>query len=123
MKTLNKVHSKMLSLAVVLGVLLMQASCAGGRMYSTANNQYVDPVCGTTVSADTHLQSTYEGRIYYFSSEECLAVFEKNPARFTQNQARHGGHMGMDGLGWWGPVLGGIMVVGMVAAMAIGVNH
>jgi len=123
MKALKMIHRKILSLALVLGVLLLQASCAGGRMYSTANNQYIDPVCGTQVSADTHWQSTYEGRTYYFSSEECLAVFEKNPARFTQNQARHGGHMGMDGLGWWGPVLGVIMVGGMIAAMVIGVNH
>lgn len=124
MKKLKKLQKKLLAGTILLGVMLMQISCSGTRMYSESTaHAYIDPVCGTTVKADTELQYEYEGRIYYFGSAECLAVFKQNPARFTQNQNRHHGHMGMNRLGWWGPALGVIMVVGMVGAMMIGVNH
>lgn len=102
----------------------MQTGCAGPRMYSQYNDQnYIDPVCGTTVEPDTELKHEYDGRTYYFSSTECLTVFKQNPGRYAQNPNQNNGHMGIGNLGWWGPVVAGIMVVGMLTAMVVGVNH
>ncbi len=124
MRNSNVLYRKTLVNFTLIGIVLMQTGCVGPRMYSQNNSQaYVDPVCGTTVEPGTDLKYEYEGRIYYFSSAECLAVFEKNPGRFAQEQNRHNGHMGMNRLGWWGPALGVVVVAGMVAAMLIGVNH
>ena len=124
MKNIKDLYRKTLVGFTLIGIVLMQAACAGPRMYSQNNSQaYIDPVCGNSVEATTDLKYEYEGRTYYFSSAECLAVFKQNPARFAQEQNRHNGHMGMNRLGWWGPALGVVMVAGMIAAMVIGVNH
>ena len=123
-KNVKDLFRKPLVGITLIGVVLMQAACAGPKMYSQNTSQaYIDPVCGNIVEATTDLKYEYEGRIYYFSSAECLAVFEQNPARFAREQNRQNGHIGMNTVGWWGPVLGIIIVTGMVAAMLIGVNH
>ena len=43
-----------------------------------------DPVCGMTVDPATAVHhTTYEGRVYYFCSAGCLALFAADPARYA----------------------------------------
>lgn len=120
----KNLYTKLVISIILLGVIFMQSGCTGQRMYSQNRSYtYIDPVCGTKVEPDTELKQEYDGRTYYFSSPECLEVFKQNPGRYVQNPNRNYDQMGINHMGWWGPILGGIMVVGMVAAMVIGVNH
>ncbi len=44
-----------------------------------------DPVCGMQVEESiAPAQAEYEGRTYYFCSEACRAMFERNPGRYAQ---------------------------------------
>jgi Cu(I)/Ag(I) efflux system membrane fusion protein len=47
-----------------------------------------DPVCGADVSISKAekegRRSTYQGKVYYFSSDECKALFEKNPNSYVK---------------------------------------
>ena len=47
-----------------------------------------DPVCGVDVSINkaekTGRKSTYQGKVYYFTSDECKEQFEKNPGRYIK---------------------------------------
>ncbi|MEB2787194.1 YHS domain-containing protein [Algoriphagus persicinus] len=116
------------NLWLIIGIsftLMTMVSCATGRMpSSTAIDKYSDPVCGMKADTGTQYQSTYEGTTFYFDSEECLQVFNRNPGKFAQgtNATRRMG-MGNGHMGSWGLVMGGIMVVGMTVAMIIGLNH
>ncbi len=48
-----------------------------------------DPACGVDVSISkaekTGMRSSYKGKTYYFSSDECKQQFDKNPQRYTKN--------------------------------------
>jgi|AntRauTorckE6833_2_1112554.scaffolds.fasta_scaffold04756_3 YHS domain-containing protein len=105
--------------------LITMASCGAGRVpYSTAHDKFTDPVCGMKADAETQYQSIYEGTTFYFDSEECFQVFNRNPGKFAQgtNATRRMG-MGNSHMGFWWPVMGGMMVVGMTVAMILGLNH
>ena len=44
-----------------------------------------DPVCGMDVETKPGaLQSSYEGKTYYFCSEGCKRSFEKDPKRYAK---------------------------------------
>ena len=47
-----------------------------------------DPACGVDVSINkaekTGRKSTYQGKTYYFSSDECKQQFDKNPAHYVK---------------------------------------
>ncbi|HYI23960.1 MAG TPA: YHS domain-containing protein [Thermomicrobiales bacterium] len=46
-----------------------------------------DPVCGMSLdSSQAVAQSRYEGQAYYFCSEECRKLFEKNPKEYLKSQ-------------------------------------
>ena len=45
-----------------------------------------DPVCGMSVDTNDAESSTYQGKTYYFCTEECKAKFDKQPAQFTSKQ-------------------------------------
>lgn len=49
-----------------------------------------DPVCGVDVSMNkaekAGRKSAYQGKTYYFTSDECKAQFEKNPERYVKKQ-------------------------------------
>lgn len=47
----------------------------------------IDPVCGKPVDEATGLSTKYQGREYYFHSEECLHRFESEPARYIEQAA------------------------------------
>ncbi len=43
----------------------------------------IDPVCGMEVDIQTATEKAqYQGRIYYFCSEDCRASFESDPERY-----------------------------------------
>jgi YHS domain-containing protein len=43
-----------------------------------------DPVCGMIVDEEkTELQSTYEGKTFYFCSSHCKATFDKAPQKYA----------------------------------------
>jgi len=58
---------------------------AAAGMYGTMSK---DPVCGVDVSINkaekTGRKSTYQGKTYYFSSDECKEQFEKNPNNYVK---------------------------------------
>lgn len=46
--------------------------------------QVKDVVCGMMIDDETaEARSTYQGKTYYFCSEECKQAFDKDPARYT----------------------------------------
>lgn len=48
-----------------------------------------DPVCGMSVDpATTKEKVDYAGQTYYFCSERCRAIFEKDPARYATEMAQ-----------------------------------
>jgi YHS domain-containing protein len=58
---------------------------AAQGMYGTLSK---DPVCGIDVSINkaqkTGRKSTYQRKVYYFTSDECKEKFEKNPERYVK---------------------------------------
>jgi YHS domain-containing protein len=44
----------------------------------------VDPVCGMTVDTAGARSSFYDGRAYYFCSQNCREKFEKSPADYAK---------------------------------------
>jgi YHS domain-containing protein len=53
-------------------------------MMEVKMNMVKDPVCGMNVDEKTGtLRSEYKGKTYYFCSQSCKEVFEKNPLRFA----------------------------------------
>lgn len=42
-----------------------------------------DPVCGKWIPEQTAGQAEYEGKIYFFCSEDCRLEFEDDPDRFV----------------------------------------
>ncbi len=52
---------------------------AGRSVFAT------DPVCGAEIETTSPgaLTATYNGRVYYFFSDECKAAFEKDPAAYA----------------------------------------
>jgi RND family efflux transporter MFP subunit len=58
---------------------------AASGMYGTLSK---DPVCGVDVSINkaqkTGRKSTYQGKTYYFSSDECKEKFDKNPGSYVK---------------------------------------
>jgi Cu+-exporting ATPase len=48
---------------------------------------HVDPVCGMRVEAgQVEAQSRYQGREYYFCSQECKRLFDENPKEYVGGQ-------------------------------------
>ncbi len=51
-----------------------------------------DPVCGMQVEESTAEDTaTYQGKTYYFCSEDCKEQFEDNPQQYTEQTRRAGG--------------------------------
>ena len=50
--------------------------------------QVKDPVCGMMIEDTTaNAKSTYQGKTYYFCSEDCKTSFEANPAKYIESGA------------------------------------
>lgn len=43
-----------------------------------------DPVCGMNIDADqAQWKSEYQGKTYYFCSQQCKQQFDQDPARYV----------------------------------------
>jgi len=52
-----------------------------------------DPVCDMSVDEKiADLKSEYMNKTYYFCSQSCKAVFDKNPQKFTDGHSEHEEH-------------------------------
>lgn len=60
----------------------------GGRGESNAPN---DPVTENRVDPAHALTAEYEGRTYFFESENSRAVFQQNPSHFAHREHHHHG--------------------------------
>lgn len=48
----------------------------------------IDPVCGMEVEEqNATITSDYNGKTYYFCTEECKETFETNPVPYSQSAA------------------------------------
>ena len=48
-----------------------------------------DPVCGMDIDPETATgQTDFEGRTFYFCSEDCREKFDTNPAQFAGDRGR-----------------------------------
>lgn len=62
-------------------------------MMEVKTNVVKDPVCGMNVDEKTaDFKSDYMNKTYYFCSQSCKAVFDKDPRRFTDEHSEHEGH-------------------------------
>jgi YHS domain-containing protein len=117
--TLRK-RNFLIILLIWITALLTFTSCSSSRI-DLAQGQHVDPVCGIVVSEQSAINYNYMENTYYFDSEQCLTVFRKNPEKFQNTQQKrrstNGMHMG------WAPISGIVMVLGMTAAMIVGISH
>ncbi len=46
--------------------------------------KHLDFVCKMRVDEEHAIKYEYNGKIYYFCSEECLEAFKENPERYTE---------------------------------------
>jgi YHS domain-containing protein len=55
----------------------------------------IDPVCGMTVNPEkTGIETTVEGRAYYFCAEGCRKAFIENPKKYLEPKPEKK-------KGWW----------------------
>jgi YHS domain-containing protein len=55
-----------------------------GHGHRTQKAEAVDPVCGMTVPTATAKSSMYDGRAYYFCSQDCREKFEASPKSYLK---------------------------------------
>jgi Cu+-exporting ATPase len=49
----------------------------------------IDPVCGMSVDENTApAKADYQGQTYYFCSTDCKTKFQREPEKYTQQQAQ-----------------------------------
>ena len=46
------------------------------------DGSYIDLVCGTEISINDAVKYNHQEKVYYFDTDECKTVFQKNPDRF-----------------------------------------
>lgn len=90
-----------------MGGMMGQGMMQGRMMHGQAADpaKAVDPVCGMSVDkASAKWKSEYQGSTYYFCSEVCKTMFDKEPAKHLAAQAaagegmEHGQGMGGGGI-------------------------
>lgn len=63
------------------------AAQAGHHAHSGSSAVSKDPVCGMSVSPDTHRRLTHDGTEYLFCSDRCLEKFKAEPAKYLVQKA------------------------------------
>lgn len=58
------------------------SSCCGSQ--KAESQQYIDPVCGMTVTDLTKPHTEYLGKDYYFCCQGCLNKFQANPEQYLE---------------------------------------
>jgi YHS domain-containing protein len=75
-----------------------------------------DPVCGMKVNSVAALSLNYRGNTYYFDSEECLTVFQKNPEQFASMDMKMNNRNGRNRMSA-AAVMGGTAMVATMIVM------
>ncbi|MBA4411263.1 MAG: YHS domain-containing protein [Bacteroidota bacterium] len=110
-------------LIVALGVsssscMMMMPGHMSGSMQEGHNHVSsdvkTDPVCGKQIVDENSLSYEYQGKNYYFDTEECLSVFKDNPDHFLQKQNNHSPKNTWTKVGMIG---GGIVMTSMMILM------
>lgn len=51
------------------------------------NDEAKDPVCGMVITVnETTFRSTFEGKTYYFCSQQCRDQFDKEPQQYVKHE-------------------------------------
>lgn len=57
------------------------------------HKSHIDPVCGMRVEKTAAAgEYEHEGEMYYFDSDECMALFYKYPERYTAKPDKEQSH-------------------------------
>lgn len=48
--------------------------------------EFIDPVCGMTVTAQSPYRFEFKGKVYHFCAEHCLIKFKNHPERYTSEK-------------------------------------
>jgi P-type Cu+ transporter len=57
------------------------------KMSATAKGEFIDPVCGMSVTPETAKEKDdFEGKTYYFCSTRCLNKFRQDPQNFLKDK-------------------------------------
>ncbi len=65
-------------------VVAASSSCCGGE--KKPQQQYIDPVCGMTVTDLSKPHTEYSGQLYYFCCQGCLNKFQQNPQQYLAKE-------------------------------------
>ncbi len=90
-----------LSSCMMMSPALMSGSMQQGQNLELSGLR-MDPVCGNQVGEENNFTYEYKGNIYYFDTEQCLAVFKSNPDHFLQQQDMVNYNKTWVRLGWIG---------------------
>ncbi len=84
-----------------------------GEMTATPNGEFVDPVCGMSVEAQTAAgKYDFEGETYYFCSTGCLNKFKQNPQNFLEKKEEEKQAAGSEGTEYTCPMHPHIVQIG-----------
>jgi YHS domain-containing protein len=72
--------------SILIGILYIVSMIALVRLVqkSVTATMEIDLVCNMKVDPKTALQSTYQGKTYYFCAPSCQKSFTKNPEKYIQ---------------------------------------
>ena len=62
---------------------------SGQEMKAVLPQTVVDPVCGMTIEPDMERSFAYQGKTYYFCSDDDLEKFKKNPEKYVPGDHQH----------------------------------
>ena len=98
--------------------MMMMPGHMSASMHEGHNHEHstakVDPVCGKDVDNSSNFTFEYQGNNYYFESEQCLTVFQKDPDHFVQKQHKDRHRKTMTTVGWIG---GGVVMTALMILM------
>jgi YHS domain-containing protein len=79
-----------------------KAETTGSEQMATGDEQeapVMDPVCGMQVSRDSEWTAEYDGRTYYFCSQDCRDKFMEDPGAYAKDDMGESGEMMHEDMG------------------------
>jgi Cu+-exporting ATPase len=72
--------------SILMSILYIASMIALVRLVQKSGSatMEVDLICGMKVDPKTSLQSTYQGKVYYFCAPSCQRSFSKRPEDFIK---------------------------------------
>lgn len=118
---MKKIFIALLVIAIGLSFsscMMMMPGHMSGSMQESHNHDSsmakTDPVCGKQVVDENSLTYEYQGKIYYFDTEQCLSVFKGNPDHFLQKKKMDTSKKTMTTVEWIG---GGVVMTALMILM------